>query len=615
MSYMLRYSWHSLRLGSVILCLLLCAACGSLPKFGGIAVPASPQASSVVSPAQSDAARALLLKAEKAQSPERDQILLQVADVYEAQADKDRLGRALAEIDPRALEGSLFVHYSLVYGAYALDKRQLGLAERVLLDARLNTMTAGLDKNSVERLHDLRAGLYESEQRSLEAVSERLLQSPLAADDKAQRDITRATWRLISQLRDDEFLWLETQPKEPLLSGWVELARIQRQGSGDIEKQAASLKDWQRNWPSHPANRFMPDDMSLLHRLLDGQPKHIALLLPFSGKLAQAGRAVRDGFLTGYYRALAAGAPSVQVDMVDSNASPDILAVYNSAVAQGAELVIGPLEREKVQVLAQQANLPVPTLALNNPSAVALASTAPSQLYQFSLNPEDEARQLAEAAWANRLHRALILVPDNDKGERMRQSFVLAWEAQGAEVAGQVRYTPDAGNYSMQVAEGLGLDLATGKYKDGTVPPDMVLLVGKSSDAASIMGSLARNGAGALPVYSTSQIFETGTLRTNSRTDGARLCLTPWQVGQGPLREAGVSVPPASELLYALGADAQQLYLRLPLMQANNNLHVPGNTGYLHLDAGRHVARKLVWAVMQDGRPQPLPVDAVGDPH
>lgn len=613
MSHMLRYSWHSLRLGSVILCLALCAACGvSLPKFGGVSSSAPPQPASHASPVQADPARPLLLKAEKAVSPEREQLLLQVADMYQVQGDSDRLGRVLVEIDPRALSDALFARYSLLYGDWALEKRQLGLAERVLLEPRLNTMTVGMDSASVARLHGLRAALYEAEQRSLEAVTERLLQSPLVPEEAAQRDITRATWRLISQLRDDEFLWLDTQPKEPLLSGWVELARIQRQGDGDVEKQAASLKEWQRKWATHPANRFMPDDMNLLHRMLDGQPKHIALLLPFTGKLAQAGSAVRDGFLTGYYRSLAAGAPPVQVDLVDSNAGPDILALYNSAVAQGAELVIGPLEREKVQVLAQQASLPVLTLALNNPAS---ASTTPPQLYQFSLNPEDEARQLAEAAWANRLHRALLVVPDNDKGERIRQSFVQAWEAQGAEVSGLVRYAPDTGNYSIPIAGGLGLDLATGKYTEGTVPPDVVLLVGKANDVASIMGSLARNGAGDLPVYSTSQIFEAGALRSTGRTDGVRLCLTPWQVGQGPLREAGVSMPSASELLYVLGADAQQLYLRLPLMQANNSLHVPGNTGYLHLDADRHVARKLVWAVMQGGRPQPLPIDAGSDPH
>jgi hypothetical protein len=608
---MLRYSWHLLRYGSVILCLLLCAACASLPQFGASGSPAKATETGATSSA-SDPARALLLKAETAVSPAREQLLMQVADIYQTQGDNDRVGRVMVEMDPRALDDNLFVRYSLTYGKWALDKRQLALAERVLLDARLNTLTAGLDKNSVERLHDLRASLYESEQRSLEAVTERLLQSPLAADDKAQRDITRATWRLISQLRDDEFLWLETQPKDPLLEGWVALAHIQRDGSGDVEKQAASLKDWKRNWPAHPANHFMPDDMNLLHRMLDGQPRHIALLLPFTGKLAQAGRAVRDGFLTGYYRSLAAGAPAVQVDLVDSNATPDILAAYNAAVAQGAELIIGPLEREKVQVLAQQASLPVPTLALNNPAGPA-ANGTPPQLYQFSLNPEDEARQLADAAWANRLHRALLVIPDNDKGERIRQSFAQTWEAQGAEVAGLVRYTPDTGNYSIQVAEGLGLDLATGKYKEGTVPPDVVLLVGKSTDAASIMGSMARNGASALPVYSTSQIFEAGSMRSNGRTDGARLCLTPWQVGQGPLREAGINVPAVSELLYVLGADAQQLYLRLPLMQVNNSLHVPGNTGYLHLDADRRVARKLVWAVLQDGRPQPVPVDASGN--
>jgi outer membrane PBP1 activator LpoA protein len=71
---------------------------------------------------------------------------------------------------------------------------------------------------------------------------------------------------------------------------------------------------------------------------------------------------------------------------------------------------------------------------------------------------------------------------------------------------------------------------------------------------------------------------------------------------------AGQTLPAGSEMLFAMGADAQQLYLRLPLMQANPNLLVSGNTGYLYLDAHRRVERKLDWATLQGGQALPMPV-------
>ena len=60
--------------------------------------------------------------------------------------------------------------------------------------------------------------------------------------------------------------------------------------------------------------------------------------------------------------------------------------------------------------------------------------------------------------------------------------------------------------------------------------------------------------------------------------DGVHLGLTPWQAGQGALTSTiQRSSPPAAgyDMLYALGADAQDLYLRLAMMQANADNIIP----------------------------------------
>lgn len=558
----------------------------------------------------------LLKQAETAASPQRESLLLQAATVYQQQDDYSRMGRTLQEVDANTLSPELLVRYSLLYGDWALAQRHPDDAARVLLNPALSDLKPeanagqGPDAASIARLHELRARLYEQQQKPLDALHERLLESSLVPQS-AQRELNEAIWRQLSPLRNEDFSVLEyadtsNQAEEQLLAGWVALARVQRNNPGDLDKQLAALKDWQRSYPVHPANRFMPADMAALADAKSDQSHRIALLLPLTGKRAQAGQSVRDGFMTMHYQHLAEGDTGLQIDLVDSNGAPDILTAYNNAVAQGAQLVIGPLEREQVQVLASQSTLPVPTLALNNPPNRVVA---PDQLYQFSLNPEEEAVQVADAAYASHLRRAVAIAPQGERGERLVQAFARRWLTLGGEAAGQVRYQPSTGNYGVQLADALGIDIANGQLRAGKTLPDMVFFVGTGADAAVMMETLARNGAGAVPVYATSQVF--GGQRLDARANGLRICLSPWQAGTGPLRTAGAA-PPDADMLFAMGADAQALYSRLSLMRMNDSLHVPGNTGYLSMESDRRVVRTLVWGVLQDGQLQVQSAPASG---
>ena len=563
-----------------------------------------------------DEAYVLLQQAEAAVSPQRESLLLQAGNAYQQQGDYGRVGRVLQEINASTLSNELLVNYSLLYGDWALAQRHLDDASRVLLNPALLEIKSddGLNTANAIHLHALRARLYELQQKPLDALQELLAESALMqetgaseakAPEAAQREVNEAIWRQLSQLRSEDFSVLEyadtsNKAEEQLLAGWVALARVQRNNPGDLDKQLTALNDWKRSYPVHPANRFMPADMAMLTQEQGERPRRIALLLPLTGKRAQAGQAVRDGFMTLHYQHLSdSGAADLQIDLVDSSATPDILAAYNNAVAQGAQLVIGPLEREQVQVLANQPMLAVPTLALNNPTNKIIA---PAALYQFSLNPEEEAVQVADTASANRLRRALVIAPQGDRGERLQQAFTKRWQQDGGEIVGQVRYSPGTGNYSVQLADALGIDIASGKLRAGKTLPEMVFFVGSSSDAAAMMETLTRNGAEQVPVYATSQVFD--GQRMDARTNGLRLCLAPWQAGAGPLRTDATPPPASADMLFAMGADAQMLYSKLPMMRSNPSLHVPGNTGYLSMDGERRVVRTLVWGVLKDGQLQ-----------
>ncbi len=602
--------WLRHGLPGVVLPLLLLGGCAhdAVPPAVETVAVTAPAAAEKTPAISESAAYAWLKQAETAASPEREALLLQTAAYYQQEVDYTRLGRVLHEIKPDALPAGLLEQYSLLYGDWALAQRHLADAERVLLNPALSAMgPEGSQGSNAARLHELRARLYELQNKPLDALHERLQQS-LLAPPAEQQALNEAIWRQMASLRNEDFSVLEyadtsNKQEEQLLAGWVALARVQRHHAGDTDQQATALQDWKRSYPVHPANRFMPAELAMLGGVQGEQPQRIALLLPLTGKRADAGQSLRDGFMTLHYQHLA-DSKGLQIDLVDSNASPDILAAYNSAVAQGAQLVIGPLEREQVQVLANQKELPVPTLALNTPLNNP-AGMVPAALYQFSLNPEEEATQVADTASAGGLRRALLVAPQGERGERLLQAFARRWQTLAAEETGRVRYAPGSGNYSVQLADALGIDLASGQLRNGRSLPDMVFFVGTGADAAAMMSALASSGAGSVPVYTTSQVLGGGQ-RLDARTNGLRLCLAPWQAGAGPLRTAGTA-PASADILFAMGADAQTLYTRLPSMRINPSLRLPGNTGYLGMDSDRRVTRTLVWGVLQDGQLQVQP--------
>jgi outer membrane PBP1 activator LpoA protein len=172
-----------------------------------------------------------------------------------------------------------------------------------------------------------------------------------------------------------------------------------------------------------------------------------------------------------------------------------------------------------------------------------------------------------------------------------------------------MRYAAGTGNYSAAIADALGVDLASGQMRAGKTLPEMVYFSGNGADAAAVMDALQRNGGKDLPVYATAEVLDG---RVDVRTNGLRVCLSPWQVSSGPLQEAKIPVPNnANGRLFAMGADAEQLFSQLSPLAGNASLRVSGNTGYLSM-SNRRVQRSLVWAVMQDGKPIAQPATADG---
>ncbi|MFN3785474.1 MAG: penicillin-binding protein activator, partial [Thiothrix sp.] len=161
----------------------------------------------------------------------------------------------------------------------------------------------------------------------------------------------------------------------------------------------------------------------------------VAALLPQTGPLGSVGREIYRGIEA----ARNALAPEITVQLYDVS-SGNTVGQYQRAVADGADMVIGPLDKDALaQLLAQPQILSKPILSLNYLSNNRFI---PGALYQFGLLPEDEARQVAEFASVRGQRTAILMTPDSNWGDRVGTAFRAAYQERGGQVINIQQY-PD----------------------------------------------------------------------------------------------------------------------------------------------------------------------------
>ena len=99
---------------------------------------------------------------------------------------------------------------------------------------------------------------------------------------------------------------------------------------------------------------------------------------------------------------------------------------YRNAVADGAGIVVGPLTREDVARLVATQSIPVPTLVLNSQDR---EGTMPAFMYEFTLDPEQEARAAARRIVADGHTHGIALFPSTSWGERVHAAFTSELQA------------------------------------------------------------------------------------------------------------------------------------------------------------------------------------------
>lgn len=479
-----------------------------------------------------------------------------------------------------------------------------------------------------------RAEAYAGVGNHLESTRERVWLDGLLTT-AAQADNHQEIWNSLSQIPDAILHNLRTAPPPDVLSGWMELVETTRAQREDPLQLDIALRIWQERYPGHPAQ---PDFVARLqhHISSTGQATladHIGVLLPLTGTLAEAGQALRDGILAGYYQSTAMA--TTQLRFYDTGGRADqVVPLYRRAVAEGAQQIIGPLTKESVAALAGIGTIEIPVLALNTLDG---EISTPAQFYQFSLSPEDEAQQVAERAWLDGQRRALALVPEGVWGERLLQAFTQQWLTLGGTVLEVQRFGTDQRSYSNDVRNLLNIDASEKRHQAisrliGQQPEfeprrrqdaDFVFLVATASQARLLRPLLRFHRASRLPAYTTSQVHDEGAGNStlDLDLDGLRFCDMPWvlptaqpDTQRADIRRLWPDREQRYTRLYAMGIDTLQLAPYLQGSQAGMLNRLEGVTGTLYLDNARRVHRSLLWSEFKNGNVVLLPPSATPTP-
>lgn len=336
-------------------------------------------------------------------------------------------------------------------------------------------------------------------------------------------------------------------------------------------------------------------------------PRHIALLLPFSGNYGEAARAIREGFLASYYSS-APGTQKPIVRVYDTSKESDVQRIYQTAIAQGADFIVGPLTKEEVLRLSELSPraTKAPILALNyHPNARII----PGRMAQFSLLPETEAEQLAQKAWQQGYRRTSIIVPDNNWGRRIAGTFSQRWQSFGGQIIRTV-YANPSDDQAKAVRRLLEISDDPKVAAEQRPDLDVIIMAADPLQARQLKPLFDFYYADQIPVYATSSIYS-GQPNPGMDRDlnGVVFCDMPWLVDPARRQEIESLLVKHSEngtefnRLFAMGVDAYHLTSELNRMQSGNPY--AGSTGNLYM-VNQQIQRNLAWAKMVNGSPRSL---------
>ena len=512
------------------------------------------------------------------------------------------------------LPANLSIQLQLLTAEYLIDTHRpqagLNILQRLpLLTPEQTTCSLELSLKANQQLYIVLGALNASQQ---------LLQQQ---SDQAKHATLLSVWNFLQTLPTDKLQTELQHATTPYQQGWLQLALITQQPHLSAAALTQALKQWQTQYSDHPANALLQGESN---SALEHLPQHIAVLLPLTGQYHKAGNAIKNGFLAAFYYAKAQQNYAPKINFYDTN-KKSINDLYQQALNQGTDFIVGPLTKNNVSLLANTDDGSLPVLALNNINA-----TVPEHFYQFGLSPNQEAIEVAKKAYSENHTQAAIIAPSNAWGQGIANAFSKQWQSLGGTVVTQVKYA-SLKDVASSVKKMLAIDPSIHRVYavENTLGKkvryinrrrqdiDMIFVVGTPVQAKQIVPLLKFYYANNVPIYATSTIYQgTPNAQYYQDVNGTLFTAMPWVLDPEHtltpallgMRQQVAKLWPqqfkSEPKLFALGVDSFNVITRLNQLSLFPQFGVRGATGRLYLTPNNQIDRQLLWAQMRFGKTQ-----------
>jgi outer membrane PBP1 activator LpoA protein len=340
----------------------------------------------------------------------------------------------------------------------------------------------------------------------------------------------------------------------------------------------------------------------------DATGRRIGVILPLQGASRRAGDSVLAGMMAGYW----ADDPEqrARLTFYTEEQYGSLARAYATALDNGAEVIVGPLQKDAVQRMVETTIIAKPTIALNTTKSPGWQER---NLYQFSLAIEEEAINAARALYASGYRRVFLLYEDNDVGNRAMRAFSSEMLRQDGRIADTLVVGADALSYDVQAQQ---IADATHRVKVFSLNPqeqryqvfrdgDAVFVAGEREGIAGMTRALRAAGIAELPIVTTSH----GDSLDPALNDVYMVDM-PWMVdaqmrtevwGRTPVDFQG-EARRLDERLFAMGMDGYRLARNIQWMGQNRDRRLDGVTGVMTIDGAGRVERTLVLATREGSK-------------
>jgi len=585
-----------LKLAFIALLTVILPNCSTIQPIETITVeqsnPLAIQAQEALSQQQFSRAALLFVQlADGSSAPLKSQYLISAIEAY------------LNANDPA--NADMLISTLLVRSSQLSTRSKLALAEILLnqgkaentIELLMSVNESNLSTQQRIDLHTLSSTAFFQAGNLIESARERIVLDALISQPNEKLNNQINLLEVLSLISEHALNFLRPTA-DSNMAGWIDLAIIKKQ-QVTFNPNSPSVDSWKQLHPSHTANGSFLSTIAEQSQQNFKAPNKVGVFLPSQGTFAQAAFSVRRGITAAAYSM--ANRWPLDISFYDTSSAP-IETLYQQAINDGIQVIIGPLDKTNISKVAALTDLPIPVIGLNKNG-----NHHSNNYYEFSLSPEEDITQVLSLAWLKGYQKALILTPQSGSGERLASHFSTLWQQLGGEILGVQTYAVKQADYSIPIKNLLHIDDSIHRFKQlrqrlnlsikfeerRRHDADFIFLLAAPREGRLIKPQLRFHRAANITVFSTSKIYE-GELNkvANRDLDDVFFCDMPWLIeptnGQSdPLNNALTLWPNTRGLhrrLTAFGYDAYQLIPRLEHLKSNDFARLNGKTGILSMN-------------------------------